>query len=118
MRNTRAKVNAHQIVADDIVGAHTTSDTGSSDDEVVEASAAPKPEIDVMYSYDHQSGPSTGSDVLSNAVMQAVKRFENKQTEQLVKNEYDLVLDGKEIEDAYAGDAEDDYELIGHEDWN
>lgn len=87
------------------------SDT--SEDEVIDPSAAPENEIDVMYSYDAKHGPAAGSDVLSNAVMQAVKKFENKQTEQLVKNEYDLVLDGKD-EDNYIGDIDDDFELVDH----
>lgn len=90
------------------------SDTGS-DEDIPALSEAPVLESEIMYSYDARSGPSTGSDVLSHAVVQAVKRYENKQTEQLIKNEYDVVLDGKEIEDAYAGDAEDDFELVEHE---
>jgi len=105
-----------KVLQDDFVGVPASSDSGSSDEEVPEVSAAPVPASEIMYSYDAQSGPNTGSDVLSNAVVQAVKRFENKQTEQLVKNEYDLMLDGKEVEEAYAGDAEDDFELIEHGD--
>lgn len=106
---------AKKVLQNDLNEITLTSDTNSSDDEVFDSSAAPVPDADVMYSYDAPSGPSTGSDILSNAVMQAVKRFENKQTEQLVKTEYDLVLDGKEFEDAYAGDAEDDFEVIEFE---
>lgn len=115
-RDHRRTVAALKVVQDDLVGANMSSDTGSSDEDVAEISAAPIPESEIMYSYDAHSGPSTGSDVLSNAIMQAVKRFENKQTEQLVKNEYDMVLDGKEVEDAYAGDAEDDFELVEYGD--
>lgn len=106
---------ARKVLQNDLNEVTLTSDTGSSDEEVVHSSTAPLPDAEVMYSYDARSGPSTGSDILSNAVMQAVKRFENKQTEQLVKTEYDLVLDGKEMEDAYAGDAEDDFEVIEYE---
>ncbi|KAK5954918.1 hypothetical protein OHC33_003597 [Knufia fluminis] len=98
------------------------SDTNSSGDEEVvgvnEATVVPAMrEQEIMYSYDSR-GPSDGADVLSNAVMQAVKRYENKQVEQLVKNEYDLVMDGKddELEQDYAGDAEDDFELVGYGD--
>lgn len=93
----------------------THSDTGSSDEEVAHYNEASVPD-EFMYSYDARSGPSDGADVLSTAVMQAVKRFENKQTEQLVKTEY-AVLDAKELEDAYAGDAEDDFELIEQDEY-
>lgn len=109
---------AKKVLQNDLNEVTGTSDTGSSDEEVVgnnEATAVPEAEAEIMYSFDSR-GPSTGADVLSNAVMQAVKRFENKQTEQLVKNEYDLVMDGKDDEVAYAGDAEDDFELIGYGD--
>lgn len=109
---------ARKVLQNDLNEVTLPSDTNSSDDEVFDSSTAPLPDAEVMYSYDAPSGPSTGSDILSNAVMQAVKRFENKQTEQLVKTEYDLVLDGKEFEDAYAGDAEDDFEVIEYEHLN
>lgn len=106
---------ARKVLQNDLNEVNLTSDAGSSDEEVVHSSVAPAPDADVMYSYDASSGPSAGGDVLSHAVMQAVKRFENKQTETLIKNEYDLVLDAKETEDAYAGDAEDDFEVIEYE---
>lgn len=108
---------AKKVLQHDLHDITVNSDTGSSDEEVAHISEAPVPDNEVMYSYDAQSGPSNGADVLSNAVIQAVKRFENKQTEQLVKNEYDLVLDSKDFEDleAYAGDAEEDFEFVAHE---
>lgn len=106
---------ARKVLQNDLTEVSLPSDAGSSDEEVVHSSVAPVPDAEIMYSYDAPSGPSSGSDVLSHAVMAAVKRFENKQTETLIKNEYDLVLDAKETEDAYAGDAEDDFEVIEYE---
>lgn len=106
---------AKKVLQTDVHELTTGSDTGSSDEELAHGSDAPVPGNEIVYSYDSR-GPSDGADVLSNAVMQAVKRYENKQTEQLVKNEYDLVLDGKDDEVAYAGDAEDDFELVGYGD--
>jgi len=116
--NTTAHRQGHlakKVLQSDLQDVTGHSDTGSSDEEVANASDAPVPGSQIMYSFDSR-GPSDGTDVLSYAVMQAVKRFENKQTEQLVKNEYDLVLDGKDDEVAYAGDAEDDFELVGYGD--
>jgi hypothetical protein len=63
----------------------------------VEASAAPEPDADITYSYDATHGPTHGSQILNTALSQAVERFENKVTDKLVKDEYE-VLDGAEAE--------------------
>ena len=107
---------AKKVLQNDVHDITQTSDTGSSDEEVVGITEAPIPTDEIMYSYDARSGPSNGADILSTAVMQAVKRFENKQTEQLVKTEY-AVLNAKDFEDAYAGDAEDDFEFIEQDEY-
>lgn len=65
----------------------------------------------MAYSFD-KSGPSHGSEILSLAISKAVERFENKETEKLVKDEYEVV--GKEVEarnEGYVAD-EDDFELV------
>lgn len=94
--------------------ATTTSDS-SADEEVKDASAAPEP--DIMYSFDARKGPGRGSEILSQAITKAVERFENKETEQLVSQEYD-VIDGyekeKEVGGGYDAD-EDEYEMIDKE---
>jgi len=91
--------------------AHVTDTSG--DEEVHDASAAPLPaEADFMYSYDAPSGPRAGSDVLSSALNQAVRRFENNQTEKLINKEYDVIDEGKE---GYTADEdEDDFEMIDY----
>lgn len=119
-RDSKLYKKTHQVLlakrvlvndADDAAFAtHVLSDT--SDEEITDPSAAPEEEQDVMYSYDAHTGPNSGNDLLSHAVLQAVKKYENKQTEQLVKREYDLVSDTREFEDSH--DAEDDFELIDH----
>lgn len=83
----------------------------SADEDVVEASAAPEPDADITYSYDAIRGPRKGSQVLGAALAKAVEKFETKQTEKLVSEEYDVV-DDKE-EDAHTGHvADDDFEMI------
>ena len=88
----------------------------SADEEVHDESTAPVPPADaeVMYSYDKQTGPGKGSEILSLAISKAVERFETKQTEKLVK-EYEFV-DGKEndTDGGYFAD-EDDFEIINPE---
>jgi hypothetical protein len=88
------------------------SDT-SEGEEVPDASEAPLPaEADFMYSYDHATGPRTGRDILSQAIAQAVQRFENKETEQLITKEYDVV-DDKEKAEA-SSDEDNDYEFVDY----
>ncbi|KAJ9606705.1 hypothetical protein H2200_008713 [Cladophialophora chaetospira] len=91
--------------------AHVT-DT-SEEEDVPDASAAPLPaEADFMYSYDYATGPRAGRDILSQAITQAVQRFENKETEQLVSNEYDVVDDQEKAE--ASNDEDNEYEFVDH----
>ena len=88
------------------------SDT-SEEEDVPDASAAPLPaEADFMYSYDYATGPRAGRDILSQAINQAVQRFENKETEQLIHAEYDVV-DEKEKAEA-STDEDNDYEFVDY----
>jgi hypothetical protein len=91
-----------------------TSDSSAGEEDARDASAAPVPDADIMYSYDATHGPGRGTDVLSNAVTKAVQHYEVKVTEKLAK-EYEFVDNGKELADGYAADAdEDDFEMIDH----
>lgn len=95
------------------------SDT-SEEEDVLDASTAPIPaEADFMYSYDAPSGPRDGVDILSHAITQAVRRYENKETEKLVNKEYDVV-DSKEMAELIADKDENefDFEMIDSEDDN
>ena len=82
----------------------------SADEDIKEASAAPEPDAEIAYSYDAKRGPQKGSQILGMALAQAVEKFETKQTEKLVKDEYDFVEKEPEHEDGYA--ADDDFELV------
>ena len=92
------------------------SDTGVSDssaeEDVKEASAAPVPDAGITYSFDAARGPGRGSQILGMALAKAVEKFETKQTEKLVKEEYEVV--GKESEDGNGGHVadEDDFMLV------
>jgi len=83
---------------------NAASDDSSADEDVEEASAAPAPDADITYSFDAHRGPGHGSQVLSLAVTQAVERFENKMTDKLVKEEYEVLGHEAEVE-AGAGSA-------------
>lgn len=115
----RAKANRRRDIVYD-----TADATDSSADEATEPSAAPEPDADVTYSYDAERGPSHGSQVLGYALEQAVERFETKETEKLVKNEY-LILDTegepvagkansnkKAMQQTVEHDEEDEYEFL------
>ena len=67
------------------------SDESSADEDVEHPSAAPAPDAEIAYSYDAARGPSHGSQILHHALDKAVERFETKETEKLVKNEYEVL---------------------------
>lgn len=101
--NSARKISRRAL--DDTTG---PSDSSAGEEDVREASAAPEPDAQIMYSFDATHAPAVGSQILSLAVTQALERFENKETEKLAK-EYEFV-DGK---DGYAADADDnDFEII------
>jgi len=56
----------------------------------------------VAYSFDRR-GPSAGTETLSYAVTEAVKKFENKELATLIKNEYEVVD---------SSDSDEDFEMI------
>jgi len=88
-----------------------TSDS-SAEEDIKEASAAPMPDAGIIYSFDAPRGPGRGSQILGMALAKAVEKFETRETEKLVKEEYEVV--GRESDmghDGYIAD-EDDYELI------
>lgn len=57
----------------------------------------------ITYSYDRTTGPRAGTDTLSYAVTEAVKKFENKELATLIKNEYEVVD---------SEDSDEEFELI------
>jgi hypothetical protein len=69
----------------------SASDESSADEDVEHPSAAPAPDAEIAYSYDAPRGPSHGSQILNYALEKAVERFETKETEKLVKNEYEVL---------------------------
>ena len=84
----------------------------SAEEDVREASAAPEPDAEILYSFDAPRGPAEGGQILSLALAKAVEKFETKETEKLVKTEYEVVGNEKEdAPDGYAAD-EDDFQLI------
>lgn len=84
----------------------------SNDEDVKDASRAPEPDAEILYSYDAPTGPSQGGQILSMALAKAVEKFETQETEKLVKNEYEVIAVEKEdTQEGYIAD-EDDYELV------
>jgi hypothetical protein len=69
----------------------SASDDSSADEDVDHPSTAPAPDADIAYSYDASRGPTHGSQILNYALDKAVERFETKETEKLVKREYELL---------------------------
>jgi hypothetical protein len=84
----------------------------SGDESIKDAGVATVPDAEVMYSFDAKCGPTHGSHILGAALSQAVERFENKQTERLVK-EYDLVEDVTDTGNEADVD-EDGFEIVDY----
>jgi hypothetical protein len=68
-----------------------SSGDSSADEDPVEPSAAPEPDAEITYTFDSARGPSQGSQILSLAVAKAVERYENKVTDKLVNDEYEVL---------------------------
>ncbi|KAF2473087.1 uncharacterized protein BDR25DRAFT_128421 [Lindgomyces ingoldianus] len=91
-KSTAGFNKARTALKNDMVDASDSS----ADEEVDEPSAAPAPDAEITYSYDAERGPSHGSQVLGQALAQAIERFEVHQTDKLIKEEYE-VLDAGEV---------------------
>jgi len=66
------------------------------------------PMAGVTYSFDRPTGPSHGSQILSQAIGAAIDKMENKQLEKLVREEYDVI----QAEDSSASEEDEEFELI------
>jgi len=67
------------------------SGESSADEDVEHPSAAPEPDAEVAYSFDAQRGPSHGSQILNHALEKAIEQYETKETDKLIKNEYEVL---------------------------
>ncbi|KAF2865977.1 hypothetical protein BDV95DRAFT_612213 [Massariosphaeria phaeospora] len=95
----------------------SASGDSSADEDVEEPSAAPAPDAEITYSYDADRGPNHGSQILGLALAKAIERYEVRETDKLIKNEYE-VLDVRDGAFSPApkvnnnGVEEEDYEFI------
>lgn len=69
----------------------SASDDSSADEDVEHSSTAPAPDAEIAYSYDAERGPSHGSQILNHALEKAIERYEVKETDKLIKNEYEVL---------------------------
>jgi len=67
------------------------SGESSADEDVEHPSAAPAPDAEVAYSFDATRGPSHGSQILNHALEKAIEKYEVKETDKLIKNEYEVL---------------------------
>jgi hypothetical protein len=65
------------------------SGESSADEDVEHPSTAPDAEI--AYSFDATRGPSHGSQILNHALEKAIEQYEVKETDKLIKNEYEVL---------------------------
>ncbi|KAI9820354.1 MAG: hypothetical protein M1827_005976 [Pycnora praestabilis] len=84
------KLNKHKV-SNTLYENEVNSTDSSADEDVTEASAAPAPDAEITYSYDARGGPGKGSQILGMALAKAVEKFEVKETERLVDEEYEVL---------------------------
>lgn len=83
---------------DMLEGNAVSDDSSSSNSDHDELTPSPAPDAGVMYSFDATRGPSEGSQILNVALAKAVKKYEEKETVKLVKNEYNVIdSDGESV---------------------
>ncbi len=73
------------------------------------------PDADIFYSFDAPAGPTQGMNVLDQALTQAVERFEVKQTDKLIREEYEVVQpEAEEVAKSQKvpPDVDDGFELV------
>lgn len=93
---------------------HDISPSDSSiGEDVVEGSEAPELDSGISYSFDACRGPIEGRTILCMAFAEAVEKFETKELEKLVKDEYEVIVKEQDRfhDTEYTADA-DDFELI------
>lgn len=109
---------------DMLEGTAVSDDSGSASD--YDATPSPPADAGITYSFDASRGPSQGSQILNAALNKAVKRFEDRQTVKLVKDEYEVLDDEGEAvaltakkgksktksAPVHVPDADDDYEFV------
>ncbi|KAF2133577.1 hypothetical protein P153DRAFT_282555 [Dothidotthia symphoricarpi CBS 119687] len=93
------------------------SGDSSADEDVEHPSSAPAPDAEVAYSFDATRGPSHGSQILNGALEKAIERYEIRETDKLIKNEYEVLdSDGEAISPApkkrNAAPEDEDYEFV------
>jgi hypothetical protein len=65
------------------------SGESSADEDVEHPSSAP--DAGIAYSFDSARGPSHGSQILNHALEKAIVQYETKETDKLIKNEYEVL---------------------------
>jgi len=80
---------------EDVTGSEDSSASAGEDNA---AATSPIPNDPVMYSFDHNRGPTNGSQILNTALAQAMEKYEDKETTDLIRKEYEILdSDGEKV---------------------
>ncbi|PLB44883.1 hypothetical protein P170DRAFT_440087 [Aspergillus steynii IBT 23096] len=104
---TSAKIDLRNDIREALDSGHSDSSSGEDVDDPASAPTVAEEQTEAADTVEHYE--VAGQTILSDAVNQAVERFETKETEKLVK-EYEIVSHEHETSGGYL--ADDDFELV------
>ena len=95
---------------------HSASDSSDpSEVDTVHEPATSPPDAGIAYSYDAVKGPGHGSQILGMALAKAVEKFETRETDKLIKEEYEVVTEEHAHDKSLRKvmeDGDEDFELV------
>ena len=114
-RSNQADVNRTEHRANrarnyDIRSGCQSSDSSSPSSDDNEDTAEVAADAEITYSFDAPQGPQHGSRILGMALTKAVERFEGKETEKLIRTEYEIIDEDPSAEPEMHED--DGFELV------
>ncbi|KAL4890589.1 hypothetical protein BDV59DRAFT_204299 [Aspergillus ambiguus] len=110
--STDAKINLRYDIREALDSGLSDSSSGESVDDPASAQDLHESPLEKTPNPTVEAYEVSGQTILSDAINKAVERFENHETEKLVK-EYEMVLPETNTAAGYLAD-EDDYELVDH----
>ena len=97
-------------------GAAITDDSSGSNSDEYDDTPSPPVDAGITYSFDAARSPTQGSQILNVALDKAIERYEIRETDKLIKNEYEVLdADGEPLSPAkkrHVAPEDAEYEFV------